>query len=35
MYRDRKQMEQYNQDNRSRPGLVGYAMRKLDTKSAV
>jgi len=32
MHRDREQMQQYDQDNGRGPGLVGYAIWKLDTK---
>ena len=33
MYRDREQMQQYDQDNGRGPGLAGYAIWKSDTKS--
>ena len=33
MHGDRRQMQQYNQDNERGPGLAGYAMWKSDTKS--
>jgi len=33
MHRDREQIQQHNQDNGRRPGLVGYMMWKSDTKS--
>jgi len=35
MHRDRRQMQQYDQNNRRGLGLVGYVMWKSDTKSAV
>ena len=35
MHGDREQMQQCVQDNGRGPGLVGYAMWKSDTKSAV
>ena len=34
IHRGRRQIQQYDQDNRRKPGLVGYAMWKSDTKSA-
>ena len=34
MHRGRGQMQQHDQDNGRGPGLVGYAIWKLDTKSA-
>ena len=34
MHRDREQMQQHVQNNGRGLGLVGYAMWKLDTKSA-
>ena len=35
MHGGRGQMQQHDQDNGRGPGLAGYAMWKLDTKSAV
>ena len=34
MHRDRRQMQQHDQDNGRGPGLVEYAMWKSDTKLA-